>query len=311
MAKGSYRQRKKKEKEKLQRELVSQKQLTKKELKRISFKSLQSITEKLEEEKQQRKKEEEQKKQQKKQSRKEYIQKTRQFKKEFLEIKGIDPFQFSLKQLDSIKLKDIRNNRFSEKTYPQFYPKKSTVTIPKGFDFEKKVKLKNGERMYFAFRDFTGETCFGDIIEFHKQLSNEELLERLWKIATKYPTYNKKEYRISKKQRGGSSGSAGDFKYICSSSIVIKELQSDVYNTNRRKRTKEHTGDYKGFQVLKNGGRNSYDVVSPRGLLIIANSIMWNITEWDRIAFYKNFRSDVEEHLPEFAKLLPPPLELS
>ena len=163
--------------------------------------------------------------------------------------------------------------------------------------------------MYFAFRDYACETDFEDLIKFHQTLSNEDLLNRLWKIATLRPTFNKDTQRATKGNSGTSSGSAGDFKYICSSYAVYMHAYNESYNRNRRKATREHTGTHKGYQTLKNGSKNTFDTVSPRGLLIIANSLMYNITEWERVSFYKEFYFDVKKHIPEFGELLPYPLE--
>lgn len=292
------RLRKKREKERLQREIVASQKIEQKNVKKQSYRTLISISNEIKKEQR-----EQEKRAKRQQYNKDYRQKRRQEVKRYLESKGIDPFKFKLSQIDKIKLKDIRNDRFNRDTYPEFYG-------IAGFDFDKLYKLKDGEEMYFAFRDFTGEMCFADELNRLDKYSSEQLLDMVWQLAKQRPTYNKREKRKSKGVKGGSSGSAGDFKYICMSKVAINDLQKDVYNSNRRKRTKQHSGTYRGFQVLKNGGRNTFKEVSPRGLLKIAVAIMSNVTEYDRIAFYRNLYKDIQKHIAEFVPLLPSPLEL-
>lgn len=277
---ANKRQLKKQQKKQLQKRIVATGKYSEKEVKKQTYRTLESISHK------------ETKKQRAKQQKLE----RRHKKQKFLESKGLNPFDYTVKQIDSIKLKDIESNTFDRQNYPDFFGIKN-------FDFEKEQKLKNGERMFFAFRDFAGETSLEEALAEFKKMSNEQLLDRLEQIATLRPQY--------RKGSDNSNGSAGDYKFLCQQQMFITEEQKDVYNKNRRKKTKEHTGAFKGFQVLKNGNRNSYDVVTPRGLMIIANAIMHNVTEMDRLSFYQNFYKAVERHLPDFADIIPKPLDWS
>lgn len=276
---ANKRQRKKQHKKQLEKKIVTL-NIPEKEIKQYSYNTLVSIAEK------------EEKKKKNKQQR--LARRNKKIKA--LHDKGLNPFDFSVKEIDSIKIKDVEKGNFNKGNYPAFFDKKLTT-----FDFNTPYKLKNGERMYFAFRDFSGEMDFNEILKEFSNMTDTQLLDRLEQIATLRPSY--------KKGSNNSNGSAGDYKFLCQDQEDIETMSMEVYNTNRRKKTKEHTGDYKGFQVLKNGRRVSYDTVTPRKLMIVANAIMHNVTELDRLAFYESFYSSVSRHIPDFAELLPNPLK--
>ena len=200
--------------------------------------------------------------------------------------------KISDKKIDSIKLADIQNKNINRYNYPFLFSGVET------FDFDKIYKLKNGERMFFAFRDFTGEESFDAIIQKLQRYDTKTLLDFLDGIVNTPPSY-------SKKNKSASSGKAGDYRYECGKQNVITLQAQETYNRNRRKATKNKSVPYPGFQVLKNGRLNSFDEVTPRNLILIANALMYNITELDRIAFYKQFRSDVVHHIPEMNEILP------
>lgn len=277
------RQRKKAEKKQLTRQLVASGKYTEKQAKKINYTDSKSIVQT------------EQKRQQKREYNRRYREKTHNEKISFLKSKGLDPTKYKKSQIDRIKLKDIRQNNFDRSSYPHFFGIKN-------FDFNKVYRFKGGSQMYIAYRDFAGETSFAEALEEFSQMSNAQLMDRLEQISQLYPSYNK---------RGAdSNGSAGDYKFIISKRADIITEQQDVYNRNRRKKTKSHGGDYKGFQALKSPtGRTTYKEATPRKMLIMANAIMHNVTEYERIAFYKSFYFQMNKHMPEFGAILPPPIQ--
>lgn len=207
---------------------------------------------------------------------------------------GVDPTTIPVRQIDSIKLKDLDN--LSRDKYPFLFPSF-------GFDFNKVYKLKNDERLYLAFRDFAGETSVEEIMEQFENMSSEELLDRLEVLAQMQPTY-------SKSTKSGSSGAAGEYRMTWAKQNVITEYQAETYNKNRRKAKKQrkHQGNYKGFQVLKDGHRNSFSEVTPHGMLVIMNAFMSHVTEGDRVTFYNEMYPRIKKHMPDFWELLPKPL---
>ena len=283
------RQRKKQIKKTLQQQAKSiLKDTQEKNIKNYSYNTLLTITQNYEKAHQRRQRQKKQK------------QELRNRKKAYLESLGLKPFELKLKDIDSVKVKDMDQGAVTRYNYPHLFGVKSI----KNFDFQKRYKLKNDERFYFAFRDYAGETSFEEALAQFSHLSNEQLLVRLEKIVRTPPSYSR--------GKSASSGKAGDFKFMSAKQNVLRLLNQDTYNQNRRKGKKKshmkfHEGQYTGFQVLKNRHRNSFDEVTPRGLLVIANALLHNITELDRMAFYQNFYVAVRKHVPDMIEFLPRP----
>ena len=215
--------------------------------------------------------------------------------------------KISDRQIDSINLKDIESGRINRENYPFLYYNTK-------FDFDKVYRLKNGKRMYIAFRDYQGELDIEDAMREFSRYSNDELLTFLEGIVETPPSYQKGI-------KGSSSGKAGAFKFVVAQQNVINIFNNETYNESRKyKRRKEsadkgkrrskrqqYKGDNVGFQVIKDGARVSHDEVTPRNLLIMANAICYNVTEQDRVAFYKRFYTDITRSVPDMAEVLPKP----
>ena len=286
---------------KLQQKVVAQKvargvpqEQAKQEVKTLTYDSLYNITQKEDKRKKRSKAKDD----------------LRQRKKRQLEERGINPYDFTLTKIDSIKIKDFENGNFNRKNYPKFF---------EGiFDFDKIYVLKNGERMYFAFRDFAGEKSLDEILAEYEGKNPQVLLDRLKYLASLVPAYTKKRRgsRLDDESGRGTNGAGGDYKYTCAKQNVITDQGKDTYQENNRLRKKpkrkEHGKQiYRGFQTLKpNGFNNSTNVVTPRRLLEVMCAFMSNITEWDRVTFYKRIYTDIKKHMPDFADLLPEPLNI-
>ncbi len=273
---ANKRQRKKQEKKQLVRQVAKSRNLTEKQAKKYSYNSLYSITQE----------------DTKRQKRKDAKQRLRQRKKKAIENLGGNPYEFTLTQIDSLKVSDIESGNINSKNYPWLFD-----LI---FDFNKVYKLGNNEEMYIAFRDFAGESSIEEILNQYSNMSNDRLLERLKELARLRPSY-------SKRSRSGSSGSAGDYKFMVGHKIEVFADINDSKNRNRRKKTRQHSGNFKGYQTIKNGHYNTFKEVTPRSMLIIANSIMENVTENDRVAFYQSFYYEMNKHIPQFGAMLPTP----
>ena len=225
------------------------------------------------------------------------LQKEREYKRSLyerkynaLKKKNIDVSKLTKKQIMSLKVKDIQNDNITKYNYPQFYGLHM-------IDFNKVYSL-GANKMYLAFRDFTGETSLEEIISEFSNMSDADLLANL-------------EYLVNLPTRGGgrkgSNGVAGDYKFIIAPQAVIEDFQRDTYNKNRRKKTRLHKGQYKGYQVLKHGRYSGFKNVTPHNMLVLANAIMSHVTEQDRLNFYQRFYIDMGKYIPEFAEILPTP----
>ena len=217
--------------------------------------------------------------------------------------------KISNKKIDSIKLSDIENGNVNRESYPWLY-------YNTGFDFNRVYKFKGNKRMFVAFRDYQGELDIEDALREFSGRSDAELLDFLQGIVDTPPTYQR---GVS----GSSSGKAGDFKFMIAPQPVIDTFNREAYNETRRnkrakaaadspknrrkKKRQQYKGDNVGFQVLKNGRRVSYDEVTPHNLLVLANAIMYNVTESDRLSFYTRFYTDIIKDIPDMAEILPRP----
>ena len=285
---ANRRIRKKKEKERAQRQLVRTQKYSEKELRKKSYNNLLSISEK----------------ESKRQTRKDYKAGLRRRKIDELEKRGFDRSQFTLSEIDKIKITDIKENRFNRENYPKLF-------VVAGFDFDGIYTLKNGEVVQFAFRDFAGETSLEDIISQYEGLSPERLLDILSNLNSIRPTYSKG----SKKKGGGnSSGAAGDYKFLCGdkAAAVASRSETNAENTRLRrhpKRKAHGAQNYTGYQFLKPNGHYTFtDQITPRHLLEVTCAIMANVTEWDRVNFYNRVYNDlVARHMPDLLPLLPYP----
>ena len=229
-----------------------------------------------------------------KKRRRENLQKNRTFKASVLKALGIDTVGLSVKQIDKVKLKDIETRQVTPENYPSLFY---------NIDFNKVYKLPKNKNFYFAFRDYAGERSFNDILSDYEKLSDNELMERLESIVSLPATYKKGV-------AGTSSGAAGDYKFQTASARTIMMFNHDKDEQNKRKtKRKKHLGSYKGFQVLRSGGTFVISEVTPHRLLVVANALMYNITELDRMTFYRNFYKAVNDAIPRLGKILPKPLE--
>ena len=285
---ANNRIRKKKEKERAQRQLVRTQKYSEKELRKKSYNDLLSISEK----------------ESKRQRREAYKDDLRRRKIDELEKLGYDRSQFTLSEIDKIKITDIKENRFNRENYPKLFG-------VAGFDFDRIYTLKNGEVVQFAFRDFAGETSLEDIISQYEGLSPERLLDILANLNSTHPSYSK---GTKKKGGGNSSGAAGDYKFLCGdkAAAVASRSETNAENTRLRrhpKRKAHGAHNYTGYQFLKPNGHYTFtDQITPRRLLEVTCAIMANVTEWDRVNFYNRVYNDlVARHMPDLLPLLPYP----
>ena len=285
---ANRRIRKKKEKERAQRQLVRTQKYSEKELQKKSYNDLLSISEK----------------ESKRQTRKAYKVDLRRRKIDELEKRGFDRSQFTLSEIDKIKITDIKENRFNRENYPKWFG-------VSGFDFDRIYTLKNGEVVQFAFRDFAGETSLEDIILQYAGLAPERLLDILANLNSTRPSYSK---GAKKKGGGNSSGAAGDYKFLCGdkAAAVASRSETNTENTRLRrhpKRKAHGAHNYTGYQFLKPNGHYTFtDQITPRRLLEVTCAIMANVTEWDRVNFYNRVYNDlVARHMPDLLPLLPYP----
>ena len=216
---------------------------------------------------------------------------------------------FSDKKIDSIKQKDIDNNNVSRETYKWLF-------VSDSFDFNKIYSFKNNNRMFVAFRDYQGELDIEDALQQFNKYNDGALIDFLEHIVNTPHSYQK---GVS----GSSSGRAGSYRFMVAPQEVIETFNKDTYNETkkdkrhlknqdkgkmkRKKKRQQYKGDKVGFQVLKDGQRVSFDKVTPRNLLVMANAIMHNVTEKDRADFYRRFYDDITKNIPDMKEILPKP----
>lgn len=219
----------------------------------------------------------------------------RQQKADFLRHLGFEPYDYTTKQIDSIKISDIRSGKFNEENYP----------FLNSFDFYKPYTLVNGKRMYFAYRDYSGEVSLEELLEGVRYKTTNQLLNELNNIVNMSPT-------AKPGKAGTSSGKGGEISYHCESqNLIVAFAYEDNLITRRSKRRnlkRQKSVTTAGFQILKNGSRNSFDIVTPRGLLEIAVALMYNATEISRMDFYTAFYYDCIESIPELKRYFPTPI---
>ena len=276
---ANKRQRKKNEKRLLRQKVKADKhnRLSEKQIEKLSYSDIKSVSQRYEKINRQEKSE----------KRKRQRQNTRRKKIDYIESLGLNKFDFTIKQIDSIKIKDIEKHNVNAETYPWLYENI--------FDFNKVYHFPDGIRCYVAFRDFTGEVGLSEILNEFDRYDEQTLLEFLRTIVN-MPIQPK-----------NSNGKAGDYRFIVADQKTISMFHNGTYNTNRRKRTKQHSGAYKGFQVLKDGRYNSFSEFTPRKILVLANALMHNITQFDRVNFYNRFYADICYYFPDFKDILPSP----
>lgn len=230
--------------------------------------------------------------------REQYRNDTRSKKLEILEKDGFDRSQFKKSDLDKISLSDLKSGIYNI----------GHVTI-KPFDFDKIYTLKDGEVLQIAFRDFAGETSLAEILGQYMGLNPDRLIDIIRELNDIKPTYTKGGKKGGKK--GDSSGAAGDYKFLCGSqaAAVANRYERRLHDKRKPKRKWLQTdGSYKGYQFIKTSGKTYSNEITPRTLLEITCAIMSNVTEWDRVNFYKRVYYDlVTRHIPDLLKYLPVP----
>jgi hypothetical protein len=300
MAKLSRRKRKQ-IKEKQARARLRQKGYTPKQLRKVNKETLYkeySIIQKEKEERERKEREHRQKERVRKDKRNQARKDLHRRKISMLEKMGIS-FARNIpeSQTRKIKLSEIEN--VSRETHPDLFKKYDVESAFIPFNPDKIYSLPQGKEFYVAYRDFSGNQNIKEVIATQQKKSIEDLEEEL-------RTWNSKPMTYDSGTKKGSSGSAGDMVCIIGDKGAVKHTQIDAMARNRTKKTREHTGDYKGFQSIKLRTSVYNTDVSYREILVIATSIMPNVTEVDRKNFYENLYKGLK-HIPEIQKRLPKP----
>lgn len=224
-------------------------------------------------------------------------------KKQYLLDNGVDLWGLSDSQINKIKIKDIEENNVNEYTYPKIYKNEGMLS----FDFNKKYKWKNGQRLFIAYKDYQGEQSLESLLSMYSGMNDKQLLSALKEIALTPLSYGK---------RGDtSSGSAGEAILKVSSKSVIQGQVMRTLNDNKKNRSKwdkfiqSHKGhkpqDYQFLTDTK--GNKSQDTYTPHNLLVLMNALLHNVTENNRASLYSDFYNKMQIHNKEFAALLPKP----
>lgn len=242
------------------------------------------------------------KKEQKERQRKEKYSKSvelTQWKRQQLLNQGYPLEKLTTKFLRHVKKSDIENNTMTRAKYPELFG------LKKDFDYDKVYKFK--DKLFLAFRDLTGERSLSEILAEFERFSNETLIDFLESIVNQKMTYSKTV------KGSNSSGRAGEVLFTMGNQTFV-----EIYTDNARRENK-NVKRYKSkkkwqkapitseYQILKSGRFNSIQSSTPRNLLIVANAIMYNIKETDRVDFYQSFYGGVSRNIPEMREILPKP----
>lgn len=233
------------------------------------------------------------------------------FKKEYLKQNLIDISNIRYKDIEKIKISDIRNNSVNIETYPFL---KNKI----GIDFYKKIKLPGDLRMYVAYMDYTGENTIYDLLNLNINSRPQYLLEMLRELVNRplSAVYN---------MAGSSSGRAGTAFFMIANNLELMDLYVRVSAVNRHfnrknsrlSRVRVHSGKNRGYQRIKDvNGNVTHKSVSVFELLLIIVTLLDNVTEQDRgkiyIKFYESIEDislnyDSDENFYELLKVLPKP----
>lgn len=233
------------------------------------------------------------------------------FKKEYLKQNLIDISNIRYKDIEKIKISDIRNNSVNIETYPFL---KNKI----GIDFYKKIKLPGDLRMYVAYMDYTGENTLYDLLNLNINSRPQYLLEMLRELVNRplSAVYN---------MAGSSSGRAGTAFFMIANNLELMDLYVRVSAVNRHfnrknsrlSRVRVHSGKNRGYQRIKDvNGNVTHKSVSVFELLLIIVTLLDNVTEQDRgkiyIKFYESIEDislnyDSDENFYELLKVLPKP----
>ena len=221
---------------------------------------------------------------------------------EWLKDKGYsDPMSmFRLKDIDSLRLRDIRKDTYS----PSDVPFLQDVLTMKKVPFEKDAFL------LIAYFSYSGNTSFEDIIAQEHRKSNRELIKKANDLLTKPCTY-------SKSMNIGSSGRDGECMLVQSTADdlldtkynaeVLDNMSKDKHRKYLDKHPKrKHKGDNVGWQFLSSDGNNPYlTEVTARQLLEIYCAVADWVNERDRAAANVYFYDLFEDNFPTVLPLLP------
>lgn len=221
----------------------------------------------------------------------------RQRKIDFLRSQGIDPFKYRKKDIDSIKIKDIKSNNFNAVTYPIFFVD-SWETVK---DFSPRILL-------ISYCDFSGNQDIADIIRTVSGWSIEQLIaeikEWLYKPLTGQP-----------KIMNSSSGKAGEVKLEFAEEQVIRdfvdmrkeETKKMKWSPKRGKWKTHKSGDNIGWQNITTNSPLGITSASGKTMLVLCASIIANILENDRQIFYGKWYRVFAKEFPQFKDKVPQP----
>ena len=239
---------------------------------------------------------------------------------------GIDPKFLTTQNLRKVKVKDFPKGELNKKgtkqgninkiTYPfLFEENKVSKTVKKKVKNigEKVYKLPEGEGLYFAYMDISGEQDFEELLQRYNRKTTNELIEKIKGLLNTLPQFDKELYKKSKGQEGTSSGKCGVANFHLAPIDKIKSIDaydkresSRMRNTPQRKRV--HTGQNRFWQTLTDDNGNIYFTeFTLHKLLVVITAIMDNIFEVDRFDFYDDVYTQVTSYFEELADVLPSP----
>lgn len=210
-------------------------------------------------------------------------------KKTFLFNYGIDTSKIKYKEIELIKMDDVRNNNLDISKYP-FLEKYILI------DYNKYLNFNEGYRLYVAYRDYTGENVLEDLINANKKYQPNQLLNRLRELVNMPLTGIQGVV-------GTSSGKAGTAIFKYGNNMALFDDYVRVSSVNRhfnRKRSKKssynvHSGKNRGYQRWVSSKSVTHTGCTLYNLLVIIVTLMENVVEIERHSLYQHFFNMVEE----------------
>lgn len=237
---------------------------------------------------------------------------TRKIKELVKHNKGLDISTIKTSVLKYIKLTDIQQGKVTKESHPDLFKDLTLDRKQTTFNFNKKYKMPNGQALYFAFWDYSGENDFEVLLSHYQRKNSKTLLKLLKHLVNKPETYSKDLKRKSKGKEGNSSGKAGDVQFTYGSKEVIRRFDRTVTNEDFEwvfapKRRQHATGNNLGWQKLANQYGDIYiEEFSAHNILAVITCIMDNITEDRRNPFYTQVYESLKV-FPDLISILPTP----
>lgn len=230
--------------------------------------------------------------------------KNRYRRQQAFEKAGLDITLYTNKQIDSVKLRDIDNGRFTRKNYPEIFKKK-------GFDFDEIIPLPPDMNFIAALKEFTGEKVVDGSKYRRRAYGADYLLDDIDRALNTPINYKgKKANRRSSNSASEGFGASFYFTYGEAEDLteIVKNRDSLLDLTNKK--------DLRG-RITAIGKAPEYDYylnpnyspvfseVSGTELLACMSYFAQYLVEEERERMFREMYEYIKEVYPELYDRLP------